>query len=190
MAQLTSQAFIAVTLSPNSGVAAVAAGSCIVDGITGATVDMSNWNGVLFLQGLTGGGTSGVISFSVRASSVARNVSGATAADLNAILLGSTSTLLTSSSATYEVFAVDIYKPRQYGTVSNAPFLYGQISAVSSCVVLGQQYAILYEPRAANVSTALSTASTPQSTTRSTGAGTAGQSGVSGGLVRVVSPTT
>jgi hypothetical protein len=189
MAQLTSQAYISCLFTPVQS-ATLAAGSSAVNGITGATVDMSGWNGVVFIWGLVGGGTSGIVDFSVRASSAARSVSGATAADLNAILLGSTSSLTVSSSATYAAFVVDIYKPRQYATVGNAAFLYPQLSIASSCAVLGQCFAIQYEPRVAGNTTARTTSSVPQSTQSSTGAGTAGQSGIFGGVVRVVSPST
>jgi hypothetical protein len=189
MAQLTAQAFITRTLSPNTAIAAVAAGSCAVDGITGATVDMSNWNGVVFIQSLVGGGAGGNISFSVRASSVARNVSGTTTADTAAVLLGSTSTIAAGSSATGELFVVDIYKPRQYASVGSLPFLYGVVTC-GSCSVLGPQIAIQYESRVTNQTTALTTSSIPQSTGSSTGSGIAGQSGITGGVIRVVSPTT
>ena len=168
--QLARTTLITRTFTPSTAIAAVASGSSAADGLAGASVDMANFEGVLFIQGVVGGGTGGNVSFAVRQSTAAISAS---SGGQGTALSGSTSTVAAGSSATGETFVIDVYKPRSFG---GARHLFGQITVASSCAVLGQQYAIQYAPRVA-----------PQST--SAGNSTASQNGITGGVVAAVSPS-
>lgn len=185
MAQLTSNVFvqrtsvgISIVAATVGGAAGVGAGSSVVDGIAGASVNMGGFDGCLFIGHVIQGGTGGAVSFSVRQTTAA--ITANTSGGQGTTLVGTTSTIAAGSSATPETFVIDVYRPRdQYGS-----FLHSQLTITSSCSFVGPQFAIPYNDRASAVSTALSTASVPQSTA----AGVA--SGITGGVVRAVSPST
>lgn len=166
--QLARNTLITRTIAAN---AVAAAGSSAVDGLAGASVDMANFEGALFLQAVGGGSTGGAVSFSVRQSTAP--ITSLSSGGQGVALSGSTSTVAAGSSATAEAFVVDVYRPR---SPSGARHLFGQLTVASSCTVLGPQFVIQYEPRVA-----------PQST--SAGNSTASQNGITGGVVAVVSPS-
>jgi hypothetical protein len=157
-----------------------AGGSSWVNGVNTASVDMANFNGVMFIAGLTHGGTSDARSFQVRQSSTEiaeRSGSGTTAPDGTAL----TGALVTfsaagGSSATSEAGVIDIYKPR----LASGRFLFGTWITASSCAQPGQTYAIQYGPRQAGNTTAAGTI--PQST--------ASALGLTGGVVYVTNAST
>lgn len=151
---------------------ATAAGSSAVDGVLGASVDMATARGAMFIQHVVHGGTGGAVSFVVQQSTAAVT---ALSSQSGTTLSGTTSTVAAGSSATSESFVVDVYKPRHGG--GNARHLAGGLSVASSCSVLGPQFVIQYDLRAAAPSTSL-------------GNSTGSQNGVTGGVVVALSPST
>jgi hypothetical protein len=186
MAQLSSRTFVQRT-SPGisivgatvGGTGGAGAGSSAVDGIAGASIDISRYGGALFIGHVTQGGTGGAVSFSVRQTTAA--ITANTSGGQGTTLVGTTSTIAAGSSATSDTFVIDVYRPRQgYGS-----FMHSQLSVASSCSFLGPQFAIGYDPVTA-ATAALTTDTVPQSTA----AGSTGGSGITGGVVRAVSPST
>jgi hypothetical protein len=166
--QLT-QYFLPNRVLTNLGVAGSAGGSSAVDGLTSTGVSMANYTGCLFLAHVTHGGTGGGVSFSVNQATAV----GAT----GTLLASSTSTIAAGSSATSESFIVDIYRPRM---PSDNTFLVGNISTASSCAVGHVVFAFRYHPRMSNASTEADTVP----------ATTASARGITGGVLRLVSPST
>lgn len=168
MAQLT-QYILPWRALTNLGIALSAGGSSAVDGLTSTGIDMRNFTGCLFLGHVTHGGTGGAVSFSVNQATAV----GAT----GTLLASSTSTIAAGSSATSESFIVDVYRPRM---PSSNTFLVGNISTASSCAAGHVIFAFQYHPRMSNNSTAADTVP----------ATTASARGVTGGVLRLVSPAT
>lgn len=171
MAQLARNSMITRTLAGNI---ATAAGSSVVDGILGASVDMAapGARGVMFISHVVHGGTGGAISHIVQQSTAAVT---ALSSQSGTTLSGTTSTVAAGSSATSETFVSDVYKPRYGG--GNARFLAAGLTIASSCSVLGPQFAIQYELRTNPPSTSL-------------GNSTGSQNGITGGVVVTASPST
>jgi hypothetical protein len=183
MAQLTSYLTV---LRVFNGNVVTAAGSSAVDGVATNSVDMSGYDGCMFIGHVTQGGTSGTISLSIRQTTAA--IAALTSGGQGTTLVGTTSTIAAGSSATAEAFVIDVYRPRQsYGL-----YLHGQWTVASSCATLGPIFALPYQPRASAESTALDAVSPPQSTAASSFAAAANStlSGITGGVVRAVSPST
>ena len=149
--------------------AIAAAGSSAVDGLASTGIDMANFTGCLFLGHVVQGGTGGAVSFSVNQATAV----GAT----GTLLANSSSVIAAGSSATSESFLVDVYRPRMPG--SNR-FLNSVLTTASSCAAGYAQFAFQYHPRVSNDSTEANTVP----------ATTASARGITGGVLRLVSPVT
>lgn len=177
MAPLSRTAFVSRVFAAAPLGTVFAAGSSVVDGLATASVDTSNYEGVLFIQSLIHGGTSAAsgIVFSVRQSTAA--VTDRSSGGQGTALTGASATLPTGSSATPESVVIEVYKPRRNGT---ANFLFGQLTVASSCAMVGPGFAIQYGARQLGNSTNANTI--PQTT--------ASANGITGGVTFLVSPST
>lgn len=182
MAQLTSYtSFIKVF----SNGALTAAGSSAVDGLATNSINMTGYDGCVFIADVTHGGTGGALTFSVRQTTA--SIAALTSGGQGTALSGPSATVTAGSSATADTVVVEVYRPRDnYGA-----FLHGQWAVASSCSVIGRVIALPYHPRAAAESTALDVLTPPQSTAASSFSAAANStlSGIAG-VVRAVSPST
>lgn len=154
-----------VALANNISIAADTSG---VDGLVSTGLSMSGFDGIVWMGGVTHGGTGGNVSFQVN-SSTATDSSGT-------VITGSTSTVAVGSSATAEFFVQDVYRPRTRFTTA-------AVTVASSCAVVGVPIvAIRYNPRASFPSTGTPTGAVPNTT--------ASNEGVTGGVVIQTSPAT